>query len=153
MGRAARKHTSVAGEIIRHLGGDVEVLDHGLGDTVDAGDVVDHGELLHHQTRVAALVNVAFVGAGAVRVDLVHHDGDFAAALHLRHGPRGEGVLGVQGNVDIADQLVAAAEVDQVCVDLGVADQVRVQLARADQRAVAGLGGVNWCIRGQYITN
>jgi hypothetical protein len=51
-------------------------------------------------------------------------DGDLdgAALLDRGDGVGGEGVLGLLTNVDVAGQLGAAALVDDVGLDLGVAD-------------------------------
>lgn len=51
---------------------------------------------------------------------------DLAARPHLGHGAFGERRLGVFGHVDVARELRAAAVVDQVRLDLFIADDGRV---------------------------
>ena len=121
----------------------------GLREAVDAGDVVLDLEGLGDEARVASLVDVADVGAGAVGVDLVDGHGYFAAGLDLGDGADGEGVLGVFADVDVAGQLGPPALVDDVGEDLGVADDGGVHLAGVDGGAVARDGIVDLEADGQ----
>ena len=123
--------------VLRHGDGDVEVLGLGRRDAVDAGDVVGDGQILADETRVARLVDIAHIRPGTVGVDLVEGDDDVVPGTDLRHGALGESDLSVLGNIDIAGQLGAAAFVDDVGLDLGIANDGCVQLARADGGAVA----------------
>ena len=123
--------------VLWHGDGNVEVLGLGRRDAVGAGDVVGDSQILADETRVARLVDIAHIRPGTVGVDLVEGDDDVVSGTDLRHGALGQSDLGVLGDVDVAGQLGAAAFVDDVGLDLGVADDGCVQLARADGGAVA----------------
>lgn len=122
-----------------HGDGHVEVLSLGLGEAVGAGHVVGDRQwrLAGGAQAVARGVHVACVRAGAVGVDLVDGDGQGRAGLDLRDLSGGQGVLGVLAHVDVAADLGPPALVGYVGVDLGVADQRGVLLARADAGAVS----------------
>lgn len=137
------KHTASALKVIRHRHGKVELLDLILRDAVGSGHIVGDGQVLADETRVGGLVQVADIRAGAVGVDLVNRHRDLAACPHLGHGTVGERCLGVFGHVDVAGELRAAAVVDQVRLDLRIADDGRIELARVDGGAVAGDFGID----------
>lgn len=124
---------------VGHGNGHVEVLGLGLGETVGTGDVVGDGErgLASSTEGVTGRVHVAGIRTSAVGVDLVDSHCHGGASLDLCDGPCGQSVLGVLADIDVAANFCPSTLVGHVGVDLGVTDQRRILLARADAGAVS----------------
>lgn len=122
-----------------HGDGHVEVLGLGLGETVGTGDVVGDGErdLAGGTESVTGRVHVASVRTGAVSVDLVDGHGHGSVSLDLCDGSCGQSVLGILADIDVAANFCPSTLVGNVGGDLGITNQGRILLARANAGAVS----------------
>ena len=132
-----------AAEVVGHGNRDNEILLLDLGQTVGTGDVVGNLQRDSEAGSVAGLVKVALIGTGAVGVDLVDGDLHDRALGDLGDALDSELVLGLLADIDVAVDLSTSASVHDVLLDLRVADDGGVLLARRDGGAVTGQGGVD----------
>lgn len=93
--------------------------------------------------ELTGLVEITDIGTSAVGVDLVDGDGHDGTGLDRRDGLCGESSLGVGSHVDVTGQFGSSTLGDDLGVDLGVADDGGVLLARRDRGTVAGYGAVH----------
>lgn len=93
---------------------------------------------------ITALIKITDERTSAIRVDLVDGHGNLTTSSDLGNGTSRESILRVLANVDVAGQLSSATLVDDIGLNLGVANKGRVLLARVDGCAVAGDLGVDW---------
>jgi hypothetical protein len=75
---------------------------------------------------------------------LVNRHGQLRAGLDLGDGAGSQSILRVLAHIDVARELRATAGVDNVGVDLGIADEGGVLLARVDGGAVSCNVGINY---------
>lgn len=133
----------------------------GLRQTIGTGDIVQNGQVLdlvlvdiifavmrgltylRDLVGIAALIEITDIRASTIRVDLVDGDGNLATSSDLSNSASRESILCVLTNVDVTGQLSSAALVDNVGLNLGVANQGSILLARVDGCAVAGNLGVH----------
>lgn len=102
-----------------------------------------HLTYLRDLVGIAALVEITDIWASTIRVDLVDGHSNLTASSDLRNSASRESILRVLANVDVTGQLGSAALVDNIGLNLGVADQGRILLARVDGCAVAGNLGIH----------
>jgi len=130
-------------EVVGHLDVDDKVLLLGLGETERTRDVVGHLQGGEGGDGVASLVHVALEWTGAISVDLVDGDSQHGAARNLGHTASSKLVLGLLADVDVTSDLSPSAGVDDVLLDLRVADDGSILLARRDGCAVASNSRIN----------
>ena len=130
-------------EVLGHSNRDNEILLLDLGQTVGTGDVVGNLQRDSKAGSVAGQVKVALIGTSAIGVDLVDGDLHDSALGDLGDTLDSELVLSLLADVDVAVDLGTSASVHDVLLDLRVADDGGVLLARRDGGAVTGQGRVD----------